>query len=219
MPNKWLTPDAPASGFICRTLRIPDSEDFLSIVNGALLQLGYASQFEPFGALTPDETAEYFQQMFEDYGQSEACMIGAIIAYATANPPANSLACDGASYDRVDYPALYAALDDAFLLDADTFIVPDLRGRTVIGTGTGSGLSARSMGDSAGAERITLSTDEIPSHSHGESIAVPTLINGGLEAPASSATPGSGTTGSAGGGASHDNMMPYFALRYAIIAR
>jgi len=219
MNGRWLTPDAPAAGYICKTLRIPNSEEHLAIVNGALLPLLYSNSFELFGTQTAEETAELFVEMYEQYTQSRGCMIGAIIAYATADPPPDTLACDGATYDRVDYPALYAALDDALLLDADTFTVPDLQGRTIIGTGTGTGLSARSMGDSAGAERITLSTDEIPSHAHGESIAIPTIINGGLEAPASSATPGSGTTGNTGGGSSHDNMMPYQALRYCIVAR
>lgn len=219
MPGQWLTPDTPSAGYICRLLRIPNSEEHLAIVNGALLPLLYANSFELFGTATAEETAELFREMYEQYTQSRGCMIGAVISYATADPPGDTLACDGATYDRADFPLLYAALDDAFLLDADTFVVPDLRGRAVLGNGTGTGLSARAMGDSAGVERVTLSTDEIPGHTHGEGIAVPTLINGGLEAPASSATSSTGTTGSTGGGASHDNMMPFAVLRYCIVAR
>lgn len=217
--GKWLTPDAPDDGYICRLLRIPNSEEHLAIVNGALLPLLYANSFEVFGSQTADETALLFQEMYETYMVVRGCMIGAIVAYATSSLPPEVLECDGATYDRIDFPALYSALDDAFLLDADTFVVPDLRGRTIIGVGGGDGLSERAMGDSVGSERVTLSTDEIPSHTHGEGIAVPTLINGGLEAPASSATSSTGTTGATGGDASHDNMMPSFALRYGIIAK
>jgi len=219
MNGRWLTPDAPAAGYICKLLRIPNSEEHLAIVNGALLPLLYSNSFELFGTQTAEETAALFEEMYEQYIQSRGCMIGAIIAYATADAPLDTLACDGATYDRVDFPLLYDALDSAFIVDADTFTVPDLQGRAIIGTGGGTSLTARAMGDSAGTEQHTLSVTEIPGHTHGEGIAVPTLINGGLEAPASSATSSTGTTGSTGGDGPHNNMMPYQALRYCIVAR
>lgn len=220
MPNRWITPaESPPSTYLARRLLIPTGQDWIAAVSGCLIELAKPGSWEQIDGITPDEAAAAFDAMFTAYSTEDWSMIGVILPYASADVPANCLACDGATYNRVDYPALFAALDDAFLLDADTFKVPDLRGRTAIGTGTGTGLSSRSMGDSVGSERITLSTDEIPSHAHGEGIALPAIINGGVEAPAASATPSSGTTGFTGGGSSHDNMMPSLALGYCIIAR
>lgn len=218
--NAWLTPAVePPGTYVCRRLLIPNDVTWLAIVNGALNELCYSSSFEQLEGISPEDTADAFRDMYAKYSTEDFCMIGVILPYATASLPTNTLACDGASHLRTDYPLLYAALDGAFITDADHFITPDLRGRTVLGTGSGTGLSTRNMGDSDGVERVTLSLSEIASHTHGESIAVPTLINGGLEAPATSATASTGSTGSAGGDASHNNMMPFLALGYCIIAR
>lgn len=43
---------------------------------------------------------------------------------------------------------------------------PDLRGRFVISTGTGAGLTARALGATGGTETHTLTTAEIPGHTH-----------------------------------------------------
>ena len=47
-----------------------------------------------------------------------------------------------------------------------TFNVPDLRGRTSVGAGTGSGLTKRILGVTGGEENVTLSISQIPSHNH-----------------------------------------------------
>ena len=47
-----------------------------------------------------------------------------------------------------------------------TFALPDLRGRTPIGSGRGSGLSDIPVGSRGGAEQVTLSQAQLPSHSH-----------------------------------------------------
>src|SRR5438132_11210 len=60
-------------------------------------------------------------------------MIGMVFPLVTIDPPPNVLPCDGAEYLRVDFPDLYAVLDMPFIVDAYHFVVPDLRGRTVIG--------------------------------------------------------------------------------------
>ncbi|MEI6568945.1 MAG: tail fiber protein [Verrucomicrobiota bacterium] len=46
---------------------------------------------------------------------------------------------------------------------------PDLRGRFVLGSGAGSGLTARTLNTTGGEENHTLSAAEMPSHSHGVS--------------------------------------------------
>lgn len=61
--------------------------------------------------------------------------LGAIIPFATAAVPQNCLLCDGATYNRVDYPLLYDVLDPAFIIDSLSFQVPDLSEREVVGIG------------------------------------------------------------------------------------
>ena len=47
-----------------------------------------------------------------------------------------------------------------------TFALPDLRGRSQIGDGTGPGLGPVVLGDRGGAESVTLTIDNLPAHSH-----------------------------------------------------
>ena len=53
-----------------------------------------------------------------------------------------------------------------------TFALPDLRGRAPIGFGSGPGLSTVSIGQKAGAEQVTISQAQMPSHTHGASTSV-----------------------------------------------
>ena len=122
---------------------------------------------------------------------------------------------------------------------------PDLRARFVVGAGdgTGDGNSNYSVGDNAGAEFVTLSVNQIPSHTHSVNLTTDNPGNhshsynqpsfttyaftggGGsqrCQSTGSSATSSagghthtvSGNTGSAGGGSAHENRPPYYALCY-----
>ena len=55
-----------------------------------------------------------------------------------------------------------------------TFNVPDFRGRLPIGVGTGSGLTARTLGSNYGAETVTLSSSNIPTLTTGNNSATHT---------------------------------------------
>jgi len=155
-------------------------------------------------------------------------LIGAILPHAMASLTGlNMLPCEGSTYNRADWPLLYAALDAEFIIDADTFRVPDLRDKFPLGAGDNYPL-----GTEGGEETHVLTVTEMPSHdhsspphAHSEIGAVSTIINGGLEAPASAATPLPTTTGfetvtidSTGGDEAHNNMPPFVAVRWAIVA-
>jgi len=59
------------------------------------------------------------------------------------------------------------ARPDAGIGDGSTtFNVPDWRGRTVVGSGSGAGLTARYAGQVGGAETHTQTTGEVGSHTH-----------------------------------------------------
>ena len=93
---------------------------------------------------------------------------GSIVAFAGSTAPAGWLLCDGTNtYSRVTYSALFAVIGTTYSAgNGTTFGVPDLRGRTIIGVGQGSGLTNRGLSVTVGAETITLNASQIPSHSH-----------------------------------------------------
>lgn len=146
-------------------------------------------------------------------------MVGMIVAYMTESPPANVLACDGSTYLRDDYPVLYEQLDVFFIVDADHFTVPDLRGRTVIGVGSGAGLSSYNTGATGGEETHQLTESELASHSHSIELTtgVPAVSPGEVAFDVTVPIV-SDVTGSTGGDAPHNNMQPYYALNYGVIA-
>lgn len=170
------------------------------------------------GTMDYDEVLQHIEEMLRGYGPMA---IASISAYAGTLPD-NVLLCDGSSYLRVDYPDLYAVLDSDLIIDADNFNVPDLRGRAIIGSGQGSGLSNRATGAQLGAETHQLTQAEMPSHvhsvhAHGTAINVEEPIPG---APYPISTPNiiGGTTGSTGGDGSHNNMQPSEARKWGIVA-
>lgn len=221
--------------YICRRVFIPNDLGLIMAVNGALLTLTKPYNWEQIAttAETPEQAAALMSAMYDDYTESSVCMLGMIIPYATSSAPNGTLPCDGSTFLRVDYPQLYDALDAVFITDADSFITPDLRGRAVIGAGQGSGLTDRPVGDVGGEETHILTVGELASHTHTntphthtESTALPNLTTIGPGAPEPTAIPGAGVTGASGvaidntgSDEAHNNMQPFFALNYCMVAR
>ena len=95
-------------------------------------------------------------------GTSDA-PVGTVTAFAGEASPSNQwLICDGSLKSKYEYAPLFKVIGTRYGSSGDLFRVPDLRGRTVIGTGSGSGLSARALNDSGGSENAIL-----VSHNHG----------------------------------------------------
>jgi microcystin-dependent protein len=131
-------------------------------------------------------------------GGSVVPYIGEIGTFAFNFAPNGWRIADGAILLEDDFPALYSILGSYYGGNGTTtFALPDLRGRSPMGFGQGPGLTLRDLGDQVGAEATTLTTAQLPSHSH-------TL-------------PG-GSTGTAGSAASHSNMQPSLGLNYIIAA-
>lgn len=147
-------------------------------------------------------------------------MIGDIVWSAASSRP-NSLLCDGSEYEAADYPELFALLPEA-LKTEDTFVVPDLRGRALIGAGQGIGLTERGLAEELGTEAETLTIDQMPSHNHpGYDInKYSQFALGTRGASFDSLGPysNSANTGYKGGGAAHNNMQPSAAYNAFIIA-
>lgn len=94
--------------------------------------------------------------------------VGSIIPYANAETPQGWMKCDGRELLISEYPDLYATIGTTYGVSDDPlkFILPDLRGRSIVGDGQGDNLSNRVIGTFGGEEAHTLNINELPSHSH-----------------------------------------------------
>jgi len=142
--------------------------------------------------------------------------------------PDGWLLCDGSSYsksqDNKKYKALFDAVGYTWGGADDTFTVPDLRGRALIGEGQGvpndatsPALTPRALGQTLGEEGHALIPGEMPEHSHAY---IDTYNNtNGEGGPGANTTDASketktdsGVTGSTGGEGGavppHNNMQP-----------
>jgi microcystin-dependent protein len=99
---------------------------------------------------------------------------GSIIATAVSAAPAGWLFCAGQAENRTTYATLFAAIGTTYGVGdgATTFNLPDLRGRVIAaldnmgGTDAGRLSLANTLGTSAGTQTHTLTTSEMPSHTH-----------------------------------------------------
>jgi microcystin-dependent protein len=93
--------------------------------------------------------------------------VGQIIAVGFDFVPLGWLPCDGALYPIAEYQPLSLLLGTTYGGDGQTtFAVPDLRGRAAVCQGQGPGLSDYALGQTGGAESVTLMADQIGAHGH-----------------------------------------------------
>lgn len=110
------------------------------------------------------------------YNGTIACMIAGIICpFGGSSAPSGFLMCNGQAVSRTTYAALFAVIGTTYGggNGSTTFNVPDLRGRTVIGSN-----SSHALGSTGGAETVKLSKNESALPAHGHGFTQPT-VNGG----------------------------------------
>lgn len=164
--------------------------------------------------------------------------LGEIRVFAGNYAPEGWSLCDGSTLRIAGNEALFALLGTTYGGDGrTTFGLPDLRGRIAISKGQGAGGPiAYAVGQSGGAETVTLTVDNLPGHTHGLMAATTAATTGNpigniladpadtinLYIPAdTSATAkwlplADGAIGNIGGGAAHENRMPTTAITYII---
>ena len=113
--------------------------------------------------------------------QTKPSPVGIIRAYAGASAPGGYLLCDGASYLRADYPALFAVIGTSFGAEDGThFNVPDAKGKIFIGKDSGD-TSFDVIGETGGANSLSLAhTHTANAHTHTMSGTTSASSNAGI---------------------------------------
>lgn len=159
--------------------------------------------------------------------------VGEIRMFAGNFAPRGWAFCDGQLLAVSQNDALFSLLGTIYGGDGrTTFGLPDLRGRLPIHAGSGPGLSPRRLGAKGGAENVTLTVNQLPSHGHNlganasagnstnpsgyfaqDAAGSNLYLNGASTQPAAL---NPATIGNVGGSRSHTNLMPFLCLNFII---
>jgi len=163
--------------------------------------------------------------------------VGTIAEYAGTTEPTGWLFCYGQAISRTTYADLFAVLSTTYGVGdgSTTFNLPDLRGRVIAGqddmggtsanrlTGASGGVNGDNLGAAGGSETHTLSSAEMPVHTHGPGNAYNDSQNvgtGGASRNVVSLTAAAGnqnlSLANAGSGSAHNNVQPTFILNMMI---
>ena len=103
--------------------------------------------------------------------------LGEIKLFAGTFAPIDWAFCNGQILPIAQNQALFSLLSTQFGGDGTTsFGLPDLRGRTPVGSGTGFGLTTREQGNTGGLEDVALLNSQMPAHQH-QIVSTPTVEN------------------------------------------
>ena len=138
--------------------------------------------------------------------------------------------CNGAPLPISENEILFQLIGTTYGGDGQsTFALPDLQGRVPLHQGTGAG-STYIVGENAGVESVTLTTQQMPKHNHpflatqsdgnviqaggnlpANSLNITPYINSSPDGPmnAQAITPD-------GGSQPHENMQPYLCVTFII---
>lgn len=98
-------------------------------------------------------------------GESNTPAPGVIETFSGASVPTGYLLCDGRAVSRTTYSNLFSVIGTTYGVGdgSTTFNIPNLGGRVPVGKNTGT---FNVLGHSDGKESITLSTSNLPAHTH-----------------------------------------------------
>jgi microcystin-dependent protein len=163
--------------------------------------------------------------------------VGEIRAVGFNFAPVDWAACNGQLLPISEYEVLYTLLGTTYGGDGqNTFALPRLNSRVVVGTGQGPGLSPYPLGTTGGVESVTLTTTQMPAHGHPYSVPLAASTTGTVGNNPAGKLPGTAdgtytgaadgtslaanavtaTVGVAGGSQPHPNIQPVLALNYII---
>ena len=157
--------------------------------------------------------------------------IGEIRMFAGNFAPSGWAFCDGQQLAISENDALFTLIGTTYGGDGqETFNLPNLQSRVPIHSGTGPGLTNKVLAEMAGVESVTLTTQQIPVHTHPFLATTnpgtttnpnPNLVSNspnvglyiedvtGVAMNAQAITP-------VGGSQPHDNLQPYLTISFII---
>lgn len=229
---KWQQFDATEALELAQTA-LATANTALDAANGAALQADAAVEAANEANVTAEgaeATANATAAALAGLGvvPTGACLPFAFgVAFSTSTNQ-GWLVCDGSPVSRVTFSALFAVIGVVWGPGdgTNTFNVPDFRGRVVGGSGTGAGLTGRSLGLAGivGTEAHELTLDETPEHEHfianvdqgpnndssplSDANSLNESKDNQYSLSGSATAPTLGKTSVAGGGDPHNNMQP-----------
>jgi len=156
--------------------------------------------------------------------------VGEIRMFAGNFAPDGWMFCSGQVLPIADYEVLFQLIGTTYGGDGqNTFALPDLRGRLPLHQGSNGGVTY-TLGENGGAEAVTLTSQQMPSHTHGfvGSTAAGTSNNpaGNIMASSPSVDMFVGITPDVtlnpaavqmvGGSQPHNNFQPYLCVDFII---
>ena len=171
---------------------------------------------------------------------------GSIMMWPSNNIPTGWALCDGSSYSRSEYAALFAVLGTTYgSNDNSSFKLPDMRGLFVAGKGANN---YNNLNQKGGSNTVALTEAQMPEHTHGrgtlDSEGSFRTVDQGVTTVSGAFTTGGvwstairgggvgddwghvknfkwssgikGELGKTGNGNAHENRPPYIVLNYII---
>ena len=157
--------------------------------------------------------------------------MGEIRMFGGSFAPAGWAFCNGQLMPISQNDALFVILGTTYGGDGqETFALPDLQGRAPMHQGQGPGLSQNYvLGEKAGVESVTLTTQQIPNHTHPLVASLtpgtskdpvgntPAASEGDLYVGGSSTIPLSPQAVTPDGGSQpHENLQPYLCVSFIL---
>lgn len=156
--------------------------------------------------------------------------IGTVTMFAGNFAPVGYAFCDGRLLPIAENSALFALIGTTYGGDGQvTFALPDLRGRAPIHQFNLAGGGNYVIGQVLGTETVTLTTNQLPAHTHGLGANSGTGSGAGPSgavwarssatqnyAAAANVAMNAGAVASSGGNQPHENMQPYLAINFII---
>ena len=158
--------------------------------------------------------------------------VGEIRMFAGNFAPRGWALCDGQLLAVSQNDALFSLFGTIYGGDGrTTFSLPDMRGRFPMHVGSGPGLFSRNLGQKSGNETVTLTSQQVASHSHpvryfngqadsknpaGNMFATSATGDWQYSDGTTNATLHQSSIGNTGGSQNHANIPPFLCIHFIV---